>query len=236
VKWLVRWIERITGIDAVSYWKDRHEATLELLRTHVEGANKQIAQDEQVIRAQTEEMNKLRERTIKAEVGLKVEQNTRKMLQNLIAEIGAHAARNIDVAPKTMLAVIHASCVEATQLAESWVATGVVDAAEIVNIRATMANRLLPDPKPGAINVLDTQRKRDGRAGDTTVRPRPDQLHRYEYNLFKTSNAGGMSCNLCGKPMADPIHLDVKTSGSITAEKRPDDTPPQTLPPASEMK
>jgi hypothetical protein len=231
VSWLLRWIERVTGIDAVKYWRERHDHTLELLRVHVEGANKQIALDEQVIRAQTEEMNKLRERTIKAEVGLKVEQNTRKMLQNLVAEIGAHAARNIDVAPKTMLAVIHASCVEATNLAESWIATGVVDAAEIVNIRASMANRLLPDPKPGTINALDTQRQRTGRAGDTTVRPAPTSPHIFEYP-FASPDSG--HCQVCGQPIDDPIHT--KTAGSgWRAEKRPDDTPPQTLPPASEM-
>jgi hypothetical protein len=240
-RWLVRMIERWTGINAVRYWHDRHEGTLELLVQFQGEAKKQIEAGAGTLNQLTTAYKQQSAELTKTRVQLTVERNISSMLRNLIFEIGEQAAKNKEVAPRTMLGVFETICTEAIALADEWIKTGAADAAEIANVRATLANRLLSDPKPSKgpfADTLKTERKRDGRAGDTSERPRPDQLHRYEYDLFVANQFApvnqGESCNLCHKPIRDPIHLDVhvKTSGTITVEKRPEDTPPQTLPAA----
>ncbi len=215
----LRWL---LGLDAVTYWEGRSRKHAELTtELQAELRRKERAHSQRLADGYKENQRLLevmrgvdrRNKSLSQEIAslrrtLMLEQTARGLYEQVLTEAGEQIEKNKTVAPATTLGVLKAVFAEALATVIEWRETGVTDPAEVINTRAKLANAMLPEPdrskdRPG----IRTERKRDGRVGDTTVEANPLRLHYFDYGLTEAATLTGV-CQLkgCGKAIGDPIH------------------------------
>lgn len=216
---MIRFLRWCLGLEVVDLWRERYgqavaatdrlaitlrTAETALLDAHLRHRKELVSDREANQRLNLENSALLRD-VSRLTAELQMEAALRSLYEQVVIEAGEQIIKNNGTTPKTILGVLRQVFVAAVATATEWREAGQPEPGEVLNLRAGLATKLLPDPdQSGDRGGLVTERKRDGRVGDSGRAPDPAKPHLYQYPVSGTD----IHCAVrgCGKTLTDDLH------------------------------
>lgn len=181
----LRWALGLNPIDLLR--REIKEAKTEAARAKAESRNfrEQTREARGVLQATHKRNADLVDRLTEVEAKLALESAQRLLYEQVLLEAGQQIAVNLkspNLAVKTFLGVLRDAFAEALATAEAWSLEGHAEPGMVTNARATLANRLLPEPEPVCCTRMACYH--------------PDKDHLAGSHL--AGEVGGRACTRCG--------------------------------------